>query len=98
MGFHRHGSEALTWPFEEGGGVAAVGDDTFPQRLLLAGVEEEAAVGGVRVPSCADELLPVENLRGGPGGQALSAARAMELGCDGSGGAVTGGDDHAAVA
>jgi hypothetical protein len=74
---------------------ATVAGDGGPEGLLLYGVEDEPVVGGVFEPDGVDEAVKVEDLRSEPGGEAFALTGAIEVGSDGSGGSLAGGNDEA---
>lgn len=98
MGLHGEAGHAVAGAFKQGCHVAAGADDLCPEGLLLERIEEQAAVAGGGWSGGAQESLPVVDGGGGPGLQAFIAARAVEGGGEGAGGALTGGDDEAPVA
>ena len=101
MGFDGQVSQAMARAFERGGHVLACAGDFNPDGPLLRGVEQEARVfKGTRAlfPGSADKGVPVLNVGGGPGGEALGAAGAVESRCNCPGGTVAGGDQQSAVA
>ena len=98
VGFHRHGGEAANGGGQGGGKMLFAVDDLGPEGLLLGRVEQEASIEVAFLPGRAGEGLPVNNVGRGPGGESFGATPAMELGLDGAGGTIAGGDHKSAIA
>lgn len=98
VGIHGRGGQPIAGLGKPAGGVTALFDDVGPERLLLGGIEEQAGIGGARLPCSADEGGPGLDVGRGPGGEAFAAAETVVGGGDGAGGAIAGGYHIAARA
>ena len=98
MGFHRYrGETAYGWR-QCGSDILVAVDDAGPDGLLLRGIEQEQAFDVAIFPSGSGKVLPVDDVGGGPGGEAFGAAAAVECGLNGTSRAITGAEDKFTVA
>jgi hypothetical protein len=101
VGFHGQGGQAVARAFEQSGQPPVGAGDLRPQRLLLRGVQQQAAIRlpilAARLPGGMDKALPVQNAGRGPCQQAFRPASAME-GCGQSARGTVAGRNHQAAA
>ena len=98
VGFHGQGCQAVARAFQQSGQPSVRTGDLSPERLLLRGVQQQAAVAAPHLPCGADKTLPIQHIGREPCRQAIGAACAMEGAADGARGPVAGRNHQAAAA
>ena len=98
MGFHGQAGQAMTRPVEQSGYGYVRACDASPERLLLYGVQLQAAIERTVFPGGADKAIPVQDVGRRPGGDSLGAAGAVKGGRKGARGPLAGRNHKAASA